>query len=106
MHVMVGFGLSHKAARYLKELGCESKHLDEFLDGLNKDPKNFASYSCDPYDIKRHNELLVKTVEDLGLEANGNYSKLKIQEVSSPYRIEEYDGFERVVTSYDWESLD
>lgn len=55
-------------------------------------------------DTPRHDDILVKVVETLGERASGFCSKLKVTEVSGPYRIEEYDGFESVETpdSYYW----
>lgn len=46
----------------------------------------------------RHDPELVKTVEDLGLEASGSHALLKIKEIKGDrYIINEYDGCERVV---------
>ena len=46
----------------------------------------------------RHDPELVKTVEDLGCEANGSCARLKIKEIKGDrYVINEYDGCERVV---------
>ena len=46
----------------------------------------------------RHDPELVKTVEDLGSEANGSCALLKIKEIKGDrYVINEYDGCERVV---------
>lgn len=46
----------------------------------------------------RHDPELVKTVEDLGCEANGSCALLKIKELKgNRYTINEYDGCERVV---------
>lgn len=54
--------------------------------------------------VSRHDPVLVQVVEELGDKANGEYAKLRIVEVSGPYRIDEYDGSESVETpdSYDW----
>ena len=54
--------------------------------------------------VERHDPALVQVVEEMGDEANGEYAELRIAEVSGPYRIDEYDGFESVETpgSYDW----
>ena len=54
--------------------------------------------------VARHDPILVQVVEELGDKANGSYAKLAIEEVSGPYRIDEYDGSESVETpgSYDW----
>ena len=55
-------------------------------------------------DVSRHDPVLVQVVEELGDKANGMCAKLAIAQVSGPYRIDEYDGFESVETpgSYDW----
>jgi hypothetical protein len=55
-------------------------------------------------DVSRHDPILVQVVEELGEKANGSCARLAIEEVSGPYRIDEYDGFESVETpnSYDW----
>ena len=54
--------------------------------------------------VARHDPILVQVVEELGDKANGMCAKLAIEEVSGPYRIDEYDGSESVETpgSYDW----
>ena len=56
-------------------------------------------------DFVRHDPILVQVVEELGDKANGRFSALKIAEVPSGvgYRIDEYDGNERVMTSADYE---
>lgn len=73
-----GFDLSTTALQWLK---------DEY--GLkNEDFTN----------ISRHDHRLVKCVEHLGKIANGPYSNLNIIEIEgNQYRIEVYDGKERVV---------
>jgi len=55
-------------------------------------------------DVDRHDPVLVQVVEELGEKAGGNYAELAIAEVDGPYRIDEYDGNESVMTSddYDW----
>ena len=54
--------------------------------------------------VDRHDPVLVQVVEELGDKANGEYAKLRIEEVYGSYRIDEYDGSERVMTApdYDW----
>lgn len=52
-------------------------------------------------DVDRHDPVLVQVVEELGDKANGQYAKLAIKEVSGPYRITEYDGYETVETPAD-----
>jgi hypothetical protein len=48
--------------------------------------------------VDRHDPVLVQVVEELGDKANGNLAKLCIEEVYGPYSIDEYDGFESVIT--------
>ncbi len=51
------------------------------------------------YDVPRHHPLLVQCVEELGEEANGECSELKIKEIEEDYyRINDYDGKEAVET--------
>lgn len=54
--------------------------------------------------VDRHDPALVQVVEELGDKASDKYARLRIAEVSGPYRIDEYDGSESVETpdSYDW----
>ena len=54
--------------------------------------------------VDRHDPVLVQVVEELGDKANGEYAKLRIEEVYGSYRIDEYDGNESVMTSgdYNW----
>lgn len=63
--------------------------------------------TLDVSDIPRTDPDLVRVVEELGDAANTKVSKLKIAEVEkgSRYRIDEYDGFESVMTidDYEWE---
>ena len=54
--------------------------------------------------VDRHDPVLVQVVEELGKKANGDFANLQIDEVHGPYRIDEYEGNESVMTSgdYDW----
>lgn len=48
--------------------------------------------------LQRHDPLLVDCVLELGKNANGRYSDLKVHTLNGmKYRIDEYDGLERVV---------
>jgi hypothetical protein len=81
-----GFGLSHEAKmRY-----CEIKGIPEqtIYDG----------------DIERTDPVLVQVVEELGDKANGEYAKLRIAKLfpGTLYRIDDYDGFEKVCTQDDY----
>jgi hypothetical protein len=68
---------------------------------FNKQYSEQTWYGCD---VSRHDPVLVQVVEELGDKANGSYAKLAIAEVSGPYRIDEYDGYETVKQpdGYDW----
>lgn len=81
-----GFGLSGYAFARYKELGgtCDFDH-----------------------DIPRNDLILIQVVEELGEEANNGFSNLCMIALpeGTKYRIEEYDGFETVMTfeDYEWE---
>lgn len=57
-------------------------------------------------DIERDDPYLIKVIETLGDKANTRVSKLAIEDVpvGTLYRIDEYDGYESVMTTddYDW----
>ena len=78
--------ISEKAARRY----CELK-------GINYDKDWEKDYSV--YGIKRTDPILIQVVEELGKEANGFCSRLKIEEIpnGSYYRISEYDGWEELI---------
>ena len=82
-----GFGLSNAA----KVRGRE----------ISGDPK-WAEWE---YDLERTDPTLVQVVEEL-IGVSGNCADLQIREVPEgvKYRIDEYDGLERVITidEYDW----
>ena len=66
--------------------------------------KQYSEQTWSDRNVDRHDPILVRVVEELGDKADGMYAELDIAEVSGPYRIDEYDGFESVETpdSYDW----
>lgn len=117
-----GFGLSRKAfERYweLKGVKIYAYERDYSTDTFKKIPEgvsvfcphysnvdlgdkfdgtipneNYVSY----YDIERNDPTLVKLVEEMGTDANGDCSELTIVEVPDDveWEIEEYDGIEWV----------
>lgn len=66
--------------------------------------EQYSKQTWSDRNVSRHDPILVQVVEELGDKANGMCAKLAIEEVSGPYRIDEYDGSESVETpgSYDW----
>jgi hypothetical protein len=97
-----GFGLSDKAfERYLKikDIAFESvlsKHgIRLYFKAGHLDDDN---YYLSEYDIERDDPALVQVVEELGLEANGLHSSLKIVEIPDDVKwyIFEYDGWEKI----------
>ena len=78
-----GFGISPEALTRMQELGYTGKASTH---------NNYVYL----YDCARHDPILVQVVEELGKRANGSFADLCIEEVSGPYRIEEYDGSETV----------
>ncbi len=87
-----GFSLSPEAVRLAKKYAGEGTGWDK----VNEE------YGFLYDDIERHDEILVRVIEELGSKvASGDCSELAIGEVSSPYYIEEHDGNERPVTPED-----
>ena len=59
--------------------------------------KTFFHYGSD-----RNDPILIQTIEELGEEANGDFSKLAIIEIPDgvDWEIEEYDGWESIVEKH------
>lgn len=59
-------------------------------------------------DHSRTDPILIRVIEELGIKANGPCANLAITDIpaGSQYRIDEYDGNERVMTidDYDWQT--
>jgi hypothetical protein len=66
--------------------------------------KKHSEQTWSDHNITRHDPILVQVVEEMGAKADGMCAKLAIAEVSGPYRIDEYDGYETVKQpdGYDW----
>ena len=100
-----GFSLSNEAKDRMVELGYEMEVNPNYdprpeVEWYNRTQK----YKIYDGDIDRHDPVLVQVVEELGDKANDGCANLQIEEVSGPYRITEYDGFESVETpaGCDW----
>jgi hypothetical protein len=82
-----GFGLSDEAEELCRK----------YRNQAGKDPDFFHLYDS------RHDEILVRVVEELGDKANDKYSALAIEDVTDKYYINEYDGAETVIQRKDIE---
>ena len=92
-----GFAISRACAERMAELG--SKEAQQLV-------KDDVDYPSDPSigfygflsDTSRHDSILVQAVEELGEDASGSMSDLRVYELSGDkYFIDEYDGSETVV---------
>jgi hypothetical protein len=119
-----GFGLSEAAMRlYAEKKGLPfyvwkdpAYNTDLTNQYFTADPSGMTEidnefdekYSLYEHDFKRTDPVLVEVVEELGDKANGSYAKLCIIALpaGTKYRMEEYDGFETVMTfeDYKWET--
>lgn len=97
-----GFGLSRRAILRAREISGDPKWGHPSIAGDEYAPGKFfdRDYGNTDDKIERHDAVLVAVVEELGDEANGEYAKLRIEELppKTAYRIDEYDGRESVVT--------
>jgi hypothetical protein len=101
-----GFGLSDAAfERYLELKGIEFARVSGRFEGAAyykaghiDEEDHYLSY----YDIKRDDPLLVQVIEEMGEEANGRYSSLKIIEIPDDvdWYVTEYDGLEHVAEKH------
>ena len=100
-----GGRLSLVAMMRLSQLGFDwaVAELAAAGEGVLDDGAFFLSGVVD--EVVRHDPMLVQVVEELGRDASGRYSNLMIKEIAGDrYRIEEYDGWEKVVepADLDW----
>jgi hypothetical protein len=67
--------------------------------------KRYSELVFEPRDIDRSDPDLVAVVEELGSLAGGRHANLRIADVpaGARYRIDEYDGYESVMTVDDYE---
>lgn len=64
--------------------------------------ETITSIEAVSHEMQRDDPVLVKIVEDLGAEANGDYAKLKVVEIPDDvdWAIGEYDGKEWVAEKH------
>ena len=102
-----GFGLSMAAMKRYAELAGynfeikESEITGEYYEMTDKNGEEIFES-----DLRRDDPLLAQVVEELGEEADTQFSELCIRELpkGTKYRIDEYDGLETVMTidEYHW----
>lgn len=95
---------SHRTEIRTKDFGEEF-----YVESISSsDESGFWSnkYYVSAYDIERDDPDLVRVVEELGDDASGDCAELAVADIGEEkYRIEEYDGWESVITPstpYDW----
>lgn len=94
-----GFNLSNKAFEKLLEIkGIEYIKIDNGVGYVEYTKKDDPNYYLSEYEFSRSDEDLIRVIEELGEEANGNFSELKIVEIPDDikFTIEDYDGKEHI----------
>jgi len=97
-----GFSISDEGFEYYLKLKGVTEFQKEPLWEGEKGPSSYTHSNKEVVqydrDIERDDFMLVKTVEDLGKKANGEYANLRIVEIPDEvkWEIDEYDGFESV----------
>ena len=112
-----GFSLSVEAVKRAREISGDTKwggatlpgEMYEDGSGPAKDYSSFGGSSVHlRYDFPRTDPVLVQVIEEMGAAADGSCASLAIKEIAEGqrYRIDEYDGFERVMTvdDYEWQT--
>ena len=103
-----GFGLSDTAIRRYAELKGitlypegERLGVTYFTVPPEQRKGKWDKETLYDHDLERDDPALVQVVEELGEKASGMYAKLRIEEMpdGTPYRIDEYDGNETVITA-------
>lgn len=95
-----GFTLSISAIEWL-EHNCTDEELQSFIKQalLQNNTRAIIYTVTDWFEGKRHHKDLVSVVEALGDKASGDCAKLSIATIEGDlYNIDEYDGWESVVT--------
>lgn len=112
-----GFSLSIEAVKRAREISGDPKWggatlPGEMFDDGSGPARDYsfggASSVYLKYDFPRTDPVLVQVVEELGDAADGPFAALAIEDVAegTRYRIDEYDGLERVMTidDYEWKT--
>lgn len=104
-----GFSLSRAAILRAREISGDQKWGNTHITGDAWDNGKPVDRDYGHIDkVPRHDPVLIQVIEELGEAANGECADLAIEDVpeGTQYRIDEYDGNERVMTcdSYDWQT--
>lgn len=104
-----GFSLSREAVLLAREIsgnpewGGSCIKGDVYYDDCSErhvEIDNDYGYIYD--EVSRHDPVLVQVVETLGRQASGDLAELVVHQIKgSLYKIDEYDGMERVVEPSD-----
>jgi hypothetical protein len=97
-----GFNLSTEAVKLARKISGDPKWGDCALKGEFYSDGSLCTVEYNsPRDLPRHDDTLVRVVEELGDRANGDCARLKIADIPSGtfYRIDEYAGNESVETN-------
>lgn len=102
-----GFSLSREAVLRAREITGDPKWGGAVIKGDVYDCGTVVNddFGFVNHNLPRHDPILVQVVEELGEAASGSMAELQVRDVgNSPYRIEEYDGMERIETpdSMEW----
>lgn len=98
-----GFSLSREAILLARELSGDMCWGGCYLKGEIVSGRKCREDNGYIRDIERHDSVLVSVVERLGKGASGELADLQVVIVDGLYRIDEYDGCERVMTVDDYE---
>jgi len=102
-----GFGLSREAILLARKISGDPTWGGATIEGDQYDDGKPVTHDYGfVHDIKRTDPILLQVVATLGDKANGSHAALSIADVCGPYRIEEYDGREMIMTpgDYKWEN--
>lgn len=98
-----GFSLSREAVIRAREISGNKRWGGAVIAGDIYGNGESVPWDYGYVDVPRNDSILVRVVEELGDEANGMCSRLKVVDIpaGTKYRITEYDGLESILTEDD-----
>jgi len=101
-----GFSLSREAVLLARKLSNNPRwggivlKGEAYPDGTYS-TIDFGAHHVNESLVPRTDPILIRVIEDLGKAANGRYAELAIAMLpeGTRYRIDEYDGYESLITS-------